>query len=78
MWKVTVFAASSTVYVPKKAKLPCTMALFSSGVPDDYRNAAVSLKDLLALWIGTIKIGLLSVLLKRHRNQLPSSHVLGG
>src|SRR5947199_3426834 len=32
-FSVYAFFASSTVYVPKLATLPCTTALFSSGVP---------------------------------------------
>jgi hypothetical protein len=33
MWMVIVLSVSLTEYVPKKAMLPCTTALFSSGVP---------------------------------------------
>ena len=40
---------------------------------DDFRNAAVSLPRRLALRIGTIKIGLLAVLLKRDRNGISLS-----
>jgi hypothetical protein len=45
---------------------------------DDFRNAAVSLPRRLALRIGTIKIGLLAVLLKRDRNERPRSHEIFG
>ena len=45
---------------------------------DDYRKAAVRVEDRLALRIGTIKIGLLAVLLNRDGNERPCSHeVLG-
>jgi hypothetical protein len=43
---------------------------------DDERHAAVSIVRLLALRIGTIKIGLLAVLLKRDGNERPRSHKL--
>jgi hypothetical protein len=45
---------------------------------DDDRNMAVRVIHYLSLWIGTIKIGLLAVLLKRDGNERPCSHeVLG-
>jgi|SRR5208282_1747454 len=45
---------------------------------DDDQNVAVSLVRLLTLRIGTIKIGLLAVLLKRDGNERPRPHKLLG
>ncbi|MGA8659358.1 MAG: hypothetical protein WB586_24800 [Chthoniobacterales bacterium] len=45
---------------------------------DDERYAAARVEHHLALWIGTIKIGLFAVLLKRDGNQRPRSYEVFG
>ena len=45
---------------------------------DDVRIPAVSIKDPLSLWIGTIKIGFFAVLIKRDGNERPGSHEVFG